>query len=322
MLKITGKKFRVTSAMVLAVLGALIVLVAPAAGQGGFICGSGPFFVQNEDAKVFRHFLPINSSFTFTEGIGEYPGVELNNMGFRKTPTGGLLYAVELTPWGNLGLVTIDSAGVLTHLGSPVSLPASERFDAGDVSLDGATMYINRAGLASSFYTVDLTASPLQATKVNIVGATGFVHDWAYNPENGNLYGADTDGQIAKLDLSDLNTGTVRRTDTPIEGLPAGTAYGAAWFDQERLLEVQRNDGSIFTIDLSGPEIVKARPHGGSSSSRNDGAACQFEDLPEALFRAKGLSDCEVLENICRDLGGTFYLVPEIILECLCFGPI
>ena len=39
-------------------------------------------------------------------------------------------------------------------------------------------------------------------TQVNVTGATGFVFDWAYNPDDGQLYGGDsTQGQLAVLDV-------------------------------------------------------------------------------------------------------------------------
>lgn len=253
--------------------------VAPLSGQEPFDCNGDVHIVQGEAVQLYK----CDSSFDCTS-VALPSDIEINNMGFRNTEGTGLLYAVELTTrqddgWdGNNGIIQIDSSGNVFPLGSPLGLPTDVRFDAGDVSADGTTMYINRAGF-SPLYTVDLTAMWPTATEVTIGGATGYVNDWAYNSVDGNLYGGDSTGaggvgQLAMLDLSTLDLGHVTRTDFTVPGLPAGVGFGGAWFENTTgHLFLHQNDGFIYEIELAGPSIFDI--HGGPGSSRNDGATCQ-----------------------------------------------
>ena len=208
--------------------------------------------------------------------LAHSPG-ELNNIGYRSTED--LLYGLELTADGNDGIVRIDSTGATEHYGYPDMVPLDQRFDAGDLSPDGATMYINRAGF-SPLYIVDL--DNLTTTVRTLTGATGLVHDWAAHPTNGLLYGGDsTDGQLAVL-----NPQTGIRTDKQVrnpleEPLPTGIAYGAAWFDPlgTRLYlyrnETPHGDGMIFVIEnIDGNPALTFGGQVAPQSVRNDGAYC------------------------------------------------
>ncbi|NIN52140.1 MAG: hypothetical protein GTN80_02950 [Nitrososphaeria archaeon] len=85
---------------------------------------------------------------------------------------------------------------------------AATRFDAGDVSADCNTMYISfgaRSGDTQALYRnilykVDLSGIdssgiptlPIQAaTNVTITGDDAWVNNWAFNPNDGLLYGGD-----------------------------------------------------------------------------------------------------------------------------------
>jgi uncharacterized repeat protein (TIGR01451 family) len=245
-------------------------------GQPGFPCNGDTYIVQNIDAQLTL-VDQTTSPFTFVP-IGPPAGTEYNNLGFRSTD--GLLYAVELSSSGNLQILQIDATGAVTGLGRPAGLPTGPRFDAGDVTPDGTTMYITANGQA--LYRLDLTGVPAlpPVTSVAITGAGGFVFDWAVHPTNGLLYGGDSSqGQLAIL-----NPATGVRTDVAVAGcspvtttcnaaaLPSGVAFGGAWFNSAGRLFLYRNGGTIYEIDLAGPQIVSTQT--GPGSSRNDAAAC------------------------------------------------
>ncbi|MEE8526246.1 MAG: hypothetical protein V3T72_20095, partial [Thermoanaerobaculia bacterium] len=231
-----------------------------------FPCSGDAYIVQDQNAQLTLIDQSV-SPFVFIP-IGGPTGRELNNLGFREPD--GLMYAVELSnsPNGNLQIVQIDATGTVIGLGRPAGLPTGPRFDAGDVSVDGSTMYITTVNQA--LYKVSLSAVPSlpPVSSVNITGARGNVFDWAASPIDGMLYGGDsTNGQLAILDPV-----TGLRTDVALAGFPSGTAYGGAWFDANGILFLYRNNGEIYEIDLAGPTILSVQI--GPGSTRNDGAAC------------------------------------------------
>ncbi len=236
----------------------------PGAGPVPFACSGDAYIIQNQNAQLTRIDQSV-SPFVFVS-IGSATGIEINNLGFRSTD--GLLYAVELTGGGNVQVIQIDATGAVFGLGRPSGLPTGPRFDAGDVSPDGSTMYITSNN--QDLYALDLTSVPTlpAVTTVNVTGATGFVFDWAVSPVDGRLYGGDSSqGQLASIDPT---TGV--RTDVALAGLPAGSGYGGAWFDAAGTLFLYQNSGTIYEIDLSGPTVVNTQT--GPGATRNDGAAC------------------------------------------------
>lgn len=226
------------------------------------------YFIQDDNAVVFRCD-PSTPQLTCQQ-ICDPLGKEINNAGFRKTD--GLLYAVELTTDGNQGILRMDpESECAIEAATTTGLPTDLRFDAGDVTSDGTTLYINIAGLPT-LYRVDLTTWPnLTATSLPIVGDTGNVHDWAHNPADGKLYGGDdSDGQLAVLEIGATD---VQRVDTTVSQLPSGVAFGGAWINATGRLVLHRNNGEIWEVDLAGPSI-----HGPvwpeRASVHNEGAAC------------------------------------------------
>lgn len=247
--------------------GALVVLATPALGQHRFACSPGGFLVQDDVAKLF---VVDESLGTFSE-VGLAADMELNAMGFRKTD--GFLYAVQLSPGGNERIVQIDRKGDVYKLGRPAGLPPEPRFDSGDVSPDGTTMYISAP--YERLYKVSLTSVPKlpEVTSVAIVGDTGIVNDWAAHPTDGLLYGGDqTHGELAVL-----NPVTGERTDYAVEGLPGmllprGVGYGGAWFDAQGQLYLYRNSGATYVLDPKVPRILSV--HRGRPCAHNDAASC------------------------------------------------
>jgi hypothetical protein len=325
-----------------------LALAGPASAQlQPFGCVEQAFMVQNQDAELSF----INQSvspFTF-DTINASTGIEYNNLAYRTTD--GYLYAVQLTTlsgsaattWGNLGFVRIGQGGVYQSLGWPgyptATAPwggngtAYPRFDAGDISSDGTTMYItlgaatdtgcsaNPSLCANKLYMLDLTGVPAPGaaaadlsglvTNITISGDDGNVNDWAYNPANGLLYGGDrVQGQVAVL-----NTTTGIRTDYAVTGLPSGDgpqAYGGAWFDANGRLYLYRNNGEIYGIDLGAdlltPTVVFSQT-AALSSTRNDATACAagignpLITLTKTVTTAGGT--CPGVENITITAGDT-----------------
>jgi Repeat of unknown function (DUF6923) len=259
-----------------------------------FACTGEAFIVQNENAQLTRVQELPGGTFDF-DPIGGAAGIEINNLAFRRTD--GLLYGVQLLPpttglGGNNGLVRIDRNGAVESLGIPPGLPSGTgtsipRFDAGDISPDGTTMYVTVGGATNgALYGIDLTQPSLPQQPgfpKAITGDSGVVNDWAAHPVTGLLYGGDRTGAGGNAQIAILDPATGIRTDTAVVGLPTGVAYGGAWFNAAGELFLYRNDpGQIFKIDLSGPTLV-GTPQDGPSSGFNDSAACVQDFLGVAL---------------------------------------
>ena len=226
---------------------------------------------------------PYPDSDTTLTTIGT-ASIEYNNMGWRSSD--GLLYALELTSSGNTGeMVTIDpTTGLVTSSttisGGSASLTSSIRYDAGDVNNIDDVLYISN--IADNYlYTADLTSGTFALSSTLITGGeVGAVDDWAYNPDDGNLWGVDITGQLARL-----NPVSGLRTDFgPTSGatlFASGVAYGAAWYDPtDGLLYFYRNADSatgaaIWQVDVSGTidsSAILARYGSAGPNELHDGA--------------------------------------------------
>lgn len=259
-----------------------------------FACTGEAFIVQNQNAQLTQVEEQPGGSFDF-DPIGGAAGIEINNLAFRRTD--GLLYGIQLLPpstafGGNNGVIQIDSVGSVVNLGIPPGMPSGTgttvpRFDSGDISPDGSTLYVTVGGPVNDLlYGVDLTQPGLPQRPgfpKPILGDTGIVNDWATHPVTGLLYGGDRDGQGGNAELAILDPATGMRTDTVVPGLPVLVAYGGAWFNAASELFLYRNNpGRIYKIDISGPAIV-GTPQNGPSSGFNDSAACVQDFLGTSL---------------------------------------
>jgi uncharacterized repeat protein (TIGR01451 family) len=169
-----------------------------------------------------------------------------------------------------------------------MGLPNNVRYDAGDVSADGTTMYVNQAG-NSPLWVIDLTTSPAMAASVALSADLGTVNDWAFNPDDGNLYGGSQDGN----EIIQVDPGTGDVTSFSVPGLPGGIAYGGAWFDATGNLFVYRNSdpadgvdcnnmvtdesGTVYEIALdlmAETGMIVNQQTAPLTEGRNDGAAC------------------------------------------------
>ena len=208
---------------------------------------------------------------------GELIPINANNLGF--DIISNLLFAVAMPTSGeeNFGVIQIDSTGTVFPVGSPAGLPTNMRFLAGDVSTDGSTMYINRYPAQSLLYKIDFNT--YTATPIALIGGPVWVADWAYNPDDGMLYGAagENIGPNAEIFKLDPNTGDISSVGQPA-GLPLATGngryYGGAWFDAAGHLFVYQNSDHIYEIDLAGPTVVDDFEGAAGSSQFNDAGAC------------------------------------------------
>lgn len=254
----------------------------------------GEFFLIDQSMSPFQ-FLQIGGILTL--GDDE---IQVNNIGYRLVDN--LIYGVALespTVFNkNLGLVQIDAAGnVFPVSTNPEIADINKRFLAGDIDTDLDVMYLNSYPTEPTMYVVDLAT--LDSEAVNIAPTTKVnVADWAVNPENGKLYGADglckseadPFAHIYELDV-DLNTNSGVVTDLgKVDGLPCvppppppippsdrdAQYYGGAWFNAQGKLFVYRNNDNIYEIDLStSPPTLDSTQAGGAGSSQfNDATAC------------------------------------------------
>ncbi len=285
----------------------LLSMTAGSASAQSLACTGEAFLVQEVPNAQLLQVDQTVDPFDFGL-LSTYVSTEINNLGFDRV--NGLLYAIELSASGNNGIFTIDGAYTPTSLGSGnPALPSNLRFDAGDVSADGSTFYVNRSG-SGTIYSVPLPSlDPIVSATIS--GGTGFVFDWAAHPSNGLLYGGDRDGAGGNGQLAVLDPTTGVRTDLSVNGcavitptctasaLPGGgspVAYGGAWFNAAERLFLYENDGQIYEIDLSGtPTIVATQS--GPGSSRNDGAAC-VQDLIGAAKTMSSDNPGDVPANI------------------------
>lgn len=272
-------------------------------GSGGttvpvaFVCDGEAYTVRDTPADLYIIdqnvdpflFVPIKTPIV-NEGI--------NNIGYRLVDN--LLYGVKVqsgTNNVNLGLVKIDSAGNVfdvttqftsgTYAGQPLqNFP--QIFAAGDIDTEKDVMYLNHYSLQNNFLEVDLATGDITQKFFILPNPfTGKTHtgktiaDWAVNPVNGKLYGADgnrcVNGFAAVYELDPVAL-TVTSLGG-VSGLPCGNhsspAYGGSWFDaQGNFFAYQNGPDIIYKVDLASKQVVGSHLGDTGGSNNNDAAAC------------------------------------------------
>ncbi len=258
-----------------------------------FVCDGEAYTVRSDPGKLYR----INQNvtpFIFTQigGVLEGPfgvggsliPIQVNNIGYRVVDN--MLYGIALAsptrPNHNYGLVKIDSLGNVFSVPTfPDIEQIPKRFLAGDIDPNTDKMYLNTYPTTSPMYVVDLSTLTVTEKALFLAGRIINVADWAVNPLDGKLYGADgrcnPKAQIYQLDPM---TGIIINLGNPV-GLPcsdSGNAqyYAGAWFNAQGELFIYRNNDYIYKIDISqSPPILIGEQQGGAGSSTfNDAAAC------------------------------------------------
>ena len=278
-----------TTALISATAGANSVQPFPCTGDAYSVRGDprqAQLFLIDQSVEPFV-FTPIGSGAMGPFGAGgEDIPIQLNNLGYRVTDN--LLYAVAMPERGNFnyGIVTIDSTGAVTPFlpATTAGWPADERLLAGDVSVDGNTMYINTYP-TSVLYIVDLVNQVV--TNKSITGTSQYVADWAVSPVDGNLYGGEAveEAGIAEASVFQLTPGGVLKDLGQVAGLARQTGngqyFGGSWFMANGILVLYRNSDFIYEIDLSTspPTLITEFAGGGVNSQLNDAAACAATDI-------------------------------------------
>jgi hypothetical protein len=197
---------------------------------------------------------------------------EYNSMGWRSD---GFLYGIELNSIGGTGnyvKINPSNGSVISTTAIP-SLPANwttVRWDAGDVNNAADVLYIANTATVNDLYTLNLATGSLTSTTPVIISGVNYVADWAYNPNDGFLYGGDSDGDFVKLNPANGSTVSTRI-------LASGEAYGAAWYDPtDGDIYVYRNSPtnnkvSVYQVDLDGTPTLVSR-WGATGTFLNDGA--------------------------------------------------
>jgi len=177
-----------------------------------------------------------------------------------------------------------------------VGLPDSVTFYVGDVANHHYYLYRKGNGL----YKVDL--SPLDtdveaelSAELITTDATLTLTDFAFNPNDGKLYGVDNNN--GKLYQFDPDSGVATYIGETGE---LGT-FGAVYFDVNGYFYLSRNqDGKVYRVDLSDVDqgttietlnaldVTAVHFADGPSSSQNDGARCASaplidEDTPSTI---------------------------------------
>lgn len=102
------------------------------------------------------------------------------------------------------------------------------------------------------------------------------IFDFAFHPDNGQLYSVDADGRLLEIDpysASYRSLGNVGEKGT----------FGAVYFDVTGFLYVSRNkDGKIFRIDPAASQPIATEYAQGPASSNNDGGRCAMAPVADA----------------------------------------
>ena len=252
-------------------------------------CPSQAFLFQSAPTQIYGVNL-VTGSTTLLESDTGIPG-NINAVGFDFTDR--YLYGYDTTENRVVRLGQDFQAEVLNVSGL---LGTGNHFFVGDVYDHVYYVYRRNKGI----YKVDLSpldsdpTATLSLVQVNSTATLSFA-DFAFHPDNGNIYAVDTNtGNLYSIDR--ISGVTTLVGSTGVTG-----SFGAAYFDVDANLYLSRNsDGKIFRIDLSSASLAAGTVTAvefvanGPVSNQNDGARCanapiidpndpiDFGDAPES----------------------------------------
>ncbi|EDL69618.1 conserved hypothetical protein [Vibrio campbellii HY01] len=232
-------------------------------------CPSQAFLFQSAPTQIYGVNL-VTGSTTLLETDTGIPG-NINAVGFDFTDR--YLYGYDTTENRVVRLGQDFQAQVLNVSGL---LGTGNHFFVGDVYDHVYYVYRRNKGI----YKIDLApldsdpTATLSLVQVNSTATLSFA-DFAFHPDNGNIYAVDTN--TGKLYSINRTTGvTTLVGSTGVTG-----SFGAAYFDVDANLYLSRNsDGKIFRIDLSSASLAAGTVtavefvSNGPVSNQNDGARC------------------------------------------------
>ena len=230
-------------------------------------CPSDAFLVQGTQARV----LGINLATGSFNLLAETTGAEgvLNALAFNTHDN--FLYA-----WDKQTLSPVKIGDDFQAQPLTLSPSMASHFYVGDISLTENVYYVYRKGNADvhGLWKINLdSASPRHLEPIQVsTGNSPFLNifDFAFSPEDNNLYSVDSTGELLRMDPT---TGTTARLGNVGE---TGT-FGAVYFDVDNNFYISRNkDGKIFVIDPDAASPSAALFAQGPNSAQNDGARCAF----------------------------------------------
>lgn len=127
---------------------------------------------------------------------------------------------------------------------------------------------------------VDLASNALESS-IPTTGVASLT-DLAFYPGDGMIYAIrNSDGALLRIDPSTGAGAVVPGVNVP----PAGSAFGAQYFDDEGSLYASRNDGTIFRVRHAaggGTPSVEVLTTAAPATGQNDGARCPDAPPPVA----------------------------------------
>lgn len=239
-------------------LGSLNATATPFDG-----CPSNAYLMQGGSATLFGVNLATGSYSTLSDNLGT--SGKINAVGFNVHDNFIYGYAYE---WSTLARIHSDySAEPLAVTNAP-----GASFYVGDVALAENKYFAYRPGSQYGLYSVDLDETSQDYLVFNrIVSGSALnlaIYDFAFHPENQQLYSVDRGGRLIVISPLD-------GTYEIISNVGESGTFGAVYFDSDAYLYISRNsDGHIYRINLSDQSPSAEFFAFGPSSSNNDGARC------------------------------------------------
>lgn len=292
----------------------LLLLPALLLAQQPFIC-SGDFFLSLTDFGVSTQFYHVridsntgNATFDAFDNLSTVP---LNAIGYRSTDN--LIYAVNPA---NNQLVQVDATGRVFPLGT-LNLDTNFGYFGGDITTDGNTFVLtgndNRG--TKRLVGIDLTnpSFPIIFThNLSIVGQPVNCTDIAFDPNTGNLYGFDSNGnRLVKIDMI---TGDIDNTTFPVSNI--ADRMGALFFNAFGELFGYGSDFStstatdLFRLDVQTGIITLEAT--GPASPGKDGCSCPYTVVLNKSVSQPIASPCTEVLYVFEIANQSSANVPEV----------
>ena len=220
------------------------------------------------------------------------PAHDVNAIGYN--PLDDYIYGYDQT---TNALVRVTAGGRLIQLPLPTGLPAGN-YNTGTFDANGFLyLFINDG---NRFYTVDLR--PNSATFLKLVNpAAGYaeqtanfgtamsaalnISDWVYDPSDGNLYGVQRNGVLARV-VPTTGQVTILTTSAP----NPNASFGALAIDSTgTIYAIANNDGTVYKYTHVGNTATGVPFSTTYFASFNDGTMCpkatvrvDYGDAPDA----------------------------------------
>ena len=219
-------------------------------------------------------------------------GKNVNAIGYRSSDN--LIYGVDPDEFF---LYRLDANGEVFEL-KRLPLTNNLEYFAGDISPDGRFLILigggGFTGLDSEIVKVDLNSPNFDISRVNITANTR-IFDIAFDPEDGTLYGLDSNAK--RLVKINSDTGNI---DLSFPQQPMVNSIGALFFDtfgnlfayggvinqanQDKLFEINKNTGAVAVL-TNGP-----------IAQGNDGCSCPYTIKLEKTVLPRETFPCELVE--------------------------